>query len=110
MQTLKRARLFEQIAEVLERRIRSRDYAEGDELPSERDLMKDFGVGRTAVREALFHLKRMGLIELRAGARARVAVPTPEAVMSSLSDWVRDARRCVRSSRRPAFRPGGSTS
>jgi DNA-binding FadR family transcriptional regulator len=30
----------------------------GDELPSERQLMAEFGVGRTAIREALFHLQR----------------------------------------------------
>ncbi|MGL6181158.1 MAG: GntR family transcriptional regulator, partial [Aestuariivirga sp.] len=82
MTVLKRSRLFEQIAEILEQRIRSQLSAPGDELPSERDLMKEFGVGRTAVREALFHLQRMGLVELRPGARARVATPTPAAVMS----------------------------
>ena len=46
----------------------------GDALPSERELMREFGVGRPAVREALFHLRSMGLIELRSGERARVAV------------------------------------
>ncbi|MGL4294549.1 MAG: GntR family transcriptional regulator, partial [Aestuariivirga sp.] len=89
MTVLKRSRLFEQIAEILEQRIRSQQSAPGDELPSERDLMKEFGVGRTAVREALFHLQRMGLVELRPGARARVATPTPAAVMSSLAGSAR---------------------
>ena len=89
MTVLKRSRLFEQIAEILEQRIRSQQSAPGDELPSERDLMKEFGVGRTAVREALFHLQRMGLVELRPGARARVAAPTPAAVMSSLAGSAR---------------------
>ena len=89
MVALKRSRLFEQIAEILERRIRGRELAAGAELPSERDLMKEFAVGRTAVREALFHLQRMGLVELKAGARARVAAPSPEAVMSSLAGSAR---------------------
>lgn len=61
----------------------------GDELPSERDLMKEFGVGRTVVREALFHLQRMGLVELRSGARARAVAPTPKAVVTSLSGSAR---------------------
>ena len=89
MVALKRAKLFEQIAEALEGRIRGRELEEGAELPSERDLMKSFGVGRTAVREALFHLQRMGLVELKSGARARVVAPTPAAVMSSLAGSAR---------------------
>ena len=45
MIAIKRAKLFEQVAEVLERRIRDHDLPAGAELPSERDLMKEFGVG-----------------------------------------------------------------
>ena len=86
---LKRSRLFEQVADILERRIRDQDFLVGGELPSERDLMKDFGCGRTAIREALFHLQRMGLVDLKAGARARVAAPSPEAVMTSLAGSAR---------------------
>jgi len=89
MRAIRQTRLFEQIAEVLERRIRSREVAEGEELPSERELMKEFGVGRTAVREALFHLQRMGLVELRSGARAKVVAPTPAIVLSSLAGSAR---------------------
>lgn len=89
MVALKRTRLFEQIADILEHRIRGRDVMAGTELPSERDLMKEFNVGRTAVREALFHLQRMGLVELKPGARARVAAPSPAAVMSSLAGSAR---------------------
>lgn len=89
MTALKRSRLFEQIAEVLEKRIRARTLEPGHELPSERDLMREFGVGRTAVREALFHLQRMGLLDLRPGSKARVSAPSPDAVMSSLAGSAR---------------------
>jgi GntR family transcriptional repressor for pyruvate dehydrogenase complex len=51
--------------------------------------MREFGVGRPAVREALFHLSRMGLIELRSGERATVAEPTAEAVVETLSGAAR---------------------
>ena len=71
MIAIKRSKLFEQVAEVLERRIQDQSLPAGAELPSERDLMKEFGVGRPAVREALFHLQRMGLVEMRPGARAQ---------------------------------------
>ena len=89
MVLLKRTRLFEQISEVLERQIRGREFEEGAELPSERDLMQQFNVGRPAVREALFHLQSMGLVVLRSGSRARVIAPSPAAVLSSLAGSAR---------------------
>ena len=89
MIAIKRSKLFEQVADVLERRIHDQDLPAGAELPSERDLMKEFGVGRPAVREALFHLQRMGLLEIRAGARAQVAIPSVRAVMHSVAGSAR---------------------
>lgn len=89
MTALRRIKLYEQVSERLEAQIREQDIAPGSELPSERDLMREFGVGRPAVREALFHLQKMGLVELRAGARARVAEPTPKAMVHSLAGSAR---------------------
>ncbi len=89
MIALKRSKLFEQVAEVIERRIRDQSLPAGAELPSERDLMREFGVGRPAVREALFHLQRMGLLELRPGARAQVAIPSVRGVMHSVAGSAR---------------------
>jgi GntR family transcriptional regulator, sialic acid-inducible nan operon repressor len=48
----------------------------GDALPSERELMEQFGVGRPAVREALQSLEAAGLVTIRHGDRARVAEPS----------------------------------
>jgi GntR family transcriptional repressor for pyruvate dehydrogenase complex len=89
MSVLRRVKLYEQVSERLERRIREQDIAPGEELPSERELMKEYGVGRPAVREALFHLQKMGLLELKAGARARVAAPDARAVVGSLAGSAR---------------------
>ena len=69
--------------------IRDANFAPGDQLPSERDLMVRFGVGRPAVREALFHLQKMGVIEVRSGERARVTRPTPKVVVESLAGAAR---------------------
>jgi DNA-binding FadR family transcriptional regulator len=60
----------------------------GAELPSERQLMAEFGVDRPAIREALFHLQRAGLVDQRAGSRARVTAPNAEVVMTSLSSRI----------------------
>jgi DNA-binding FadR family transcriptional regulator len=86
---VRRRKLFEEVAERVEQRIRDAEIAPGSSLPSERELMREFGVGRPAVREALFHLNRMGLVELRSGERARVAEPTPQAVVDTLAGAAR---------------------
>jgi len=82
-------RLYEEVAERLEQMICEGELLESEHLPSERELMRRFGVGRPAVREALFHLRKMGLVEVRSGERARVTRPTPEVVIESLSGSAR---------------------
>jgi DNA-binding FadR family transcriptional regulator len=52
-------------------------YQPGAELPSERELMLQMGVGRPAVREALMALEQRGLIAIAHGRRARVREPAP---------------------------------
>lgn len=84
-----RKTLSEQVAEQLELEILEGRLAENDQLPSERELMQEFGVGRPAVREAMFYLQQLGLISVSSGTRARVIRPTAEAVMSRLSGVTR---------------------
>jgi len=86
---LKQRRLSEDVADHLERMIRDGELAEPDRLPSERELMRHFGVGRPSVREALLRLSRMGLVEVRSGERARVTRPTPQVVIDQLSGSAR---------------------
>ena len=47
--------------------------------------MARFGVGRPAVREALFLLQQQGRIEIASGARARVTAPTPAILIQQLA-------------------------
>ncbi|SHF19656.1 DNA-binding transcriptional regulator, FadR family [Modicisalibacter ilicicola DSM 19980] len=86
---VERKTLSEQVAEQLEAAILEGRLREDDQLPSERELMEQFGVGRPAVREALFYLQRLGLIAINSGTRARVIRPTAEAVMARLSGVTR---------------------
>lgn len=86
---IRRRKLSEEVALRLEEMIRNGDYQPGDQLPSERDLMKRFCVGRPAVREALFSLQTMGLVAVSSGERARVTRPTPKLVIESLSGAAR---------------------
>ena len=86
---VRRRKLYEEVADQLERRIEDGDYAPSSQLPSERDLMREFCVGRPAIREALFHLRKMGLVEIRSGERARVTQPTPQFVIDALGGTAR---------------------
>jgi GntR family transcriptional repressor for pyruvate dehydrogenase complex len=86
---IRRRKLYEDIASELERRILGGDYAPGDHLPSERKIMEEFGVGRPAVREALFALRKMGLVAVKSGEPARVTSPTPEILIGELSGAAR---------------------
>lgn len=54
-------------------------------LPSERDLMEEFGVSRLTVREAIAALQSRGMVTTRPGTRARVSAPQPDFLLSMLS-------------------------
>lgn len=58
-------------------------------LPSERDLMERFGVGRPAVREALQHMQSMGLITISHGERSRVNMLSADSVLGRVDDMAR---------------------
>ena len=74
-QPIVRRKLSDEIRDRLVTLIREGELRPGDRLPSERDLMDRFAVGRPAVREALQSLGTAGLIEINHGERARIAVP-----------------------------------
>jgi len=65
--------------------IRTEGYGVADNLPSERELMEYFGVGRPAVREALQNLHWMGLITINHGERAKIAEPSFSNLLGTVS-------------------------
>jgi len=68
-------KLAHEIVESLGGRIRSGGLAAGDKLPTEADLMADFSVSRTVVREAISRLQAAGLVETRHGVGTFVIAP-----------------------------------
>ncbi len=88
-QEIRRRKLYEDIVAHLEAMISEGKYAPGDRLPSERDMMENFGVGRTAVREALFALQKKGLVAIANGERARITFPTAHGMIDDLSGVAR---------------------
>src|SRR5437899_2987567 len=57
--------------------------------PAEREIMEELGVGRSAVREAMLALQRMGLVTVSSGERARVTAPTAKVLVSELAGAAR---------------------
>lgn len=60
-------RLADQVAAMLSEEIESGRLAEGDKLPTEVELVRQLGVSRTVVREAVSRLRNAGLVEPRQG-------------------------------------------
>jgi len=67
------ANIADRIAEDLVDRILSDNFDIGEFLPSERNLMQEFGVSRLVCREALAKLRGMGIIKTRHGKGAFLA-------------------------------------
>ncbi|MDT7838729.1 transcriptional regulator NanR [Aquabacterium sp. OR-4] len=82
---IQRRKLYQEVLARLQERIRSGELAPGDHLPSERELMAFYGVGRPAVREALQELARSGIVEISHGERARVVVPTAQLLIAQIA-------------------------
>jgi GntR family transcriptional regulator, transcriptional repressor for pyruvate dehydrogenase complex len=61
------SRLYEQIVRQIQDSIHNGGLKEGDQLPAERELAQQFGVSRTAVREAVKTLHEKGLVEAYPG-------------------------------------------
>ncbi len=60
------------VERLLVERIISGEYPPGTELPGERDLSKDMGLARPALREALQRLARDGWLDIQQGKPTRV--------------------------------------
>jgi GntR family transcriptional regulator, sialic acid-inducible nan operon repressor len=85
VEPIQRRKLYHEVFDRLLDRIRRAEFAPGDQLPSERDLMESYGVGRPAVREALQTLARSGIVSITHGERARVVVPTGQLLIAQMS-------------------------
>lgn len=79
-----RRKLSDEVLDRLVHLIESGEIPADAQMPSERELMARFGVGRPAIREAMQALDRMGLIAISHGERARVTRPTAEDMFSRI--------------------------
>jgi GntR family transcriptional repressor for pyruvate dehydrogenase complex len=76
-----RQKTYELVAERLLGLISSRQLGPGDAIPSERELVELYRVGRSSVREALRMLESQGAI--RSGANGSLRVAEPGSMLNS---------------------------
>ena len=79
-----RRKLSTEVFARLKTMITTGELKPGDAMPSERDLMVMFGVGRPAIREAMQSLAQIGLLAISHGERARVLAMTPRSLFGQV--------------------------
>jgi len=88
------AKAADMLADALRSRILAGEWAAGETLPAERDLVDSSGLSRASVREALRILGGEGLIATRAGRGGGSVVrqPTSEGIDRSVRLFIRGQR------------------
>lgn len=81
-----RRKLSDQVFERLRAMIEEGEVGQGELMPSERELMDRFGVGRPAVREAMQTMHVMGLITISQGGRAKVNELSTDTVLRNMDE------------------------
>lgn len=77
---------YRKVAAAIAERILSRKLPEGERLPPETELARQFGVNRSTVREALRELESGGLLERRPGSKLMtVSRPHHRAIAKDVS-------------------------
>src|SRR4029079_568282 len=66
---------YEMVAEEIERQILSGTLRPGDPIGTESELVRQFGVNRSTVREGIRLLEQSGLVAREASRRLSVSVP-----------------------------------
>lgn len=84
--------LYHQLAETLRGKIAAGEYAIGDQLPSERELMSIFDISRNTVRDAIDVLVQDGLVERDHGRGTFVAQPQLKLGLTRLTSFSEDMR------------------
>lgn len=77
--------LYHQLADMLTRQIRSREFLPGDLIPSENEIRKKYGIGRPTVRQAMDILVRKGLVERKRGSGTYVKEEAQDVDLFSLA-------------------------
>jgi GntR family transcriptional repressor for pyruvate dehydrogenase complex len=83
--SIKHTKISEEIANQIKRLIIDGELKPGDQLPPERELIKQLGVSRPSLREALNALAAMGFLDVRQAKRTFVKSVTSKLIEDPLS-------------------------
>ena len=85
LKAIKKKRVYEDIVKQIHNLIRKGKLKQGDQLPTERELVDTFKVSRASVREAIRYLESMQLVESRQGNGTYVIASSEEALVQPLA-------------------------
>lgn len=85
--------LYQQLYEILHRKMLLKQWKPGDRLPTESELVEDYSVSRITVRTVLDMLVKEGLIYRQAGRGTFVAHATLEQGLSQIISFTEDMQR-----------------
>lgn len=66
---------WRQLADAIRQRVVAGEWPPGARLPSETQLVQQYGLGRTTVRRAIAALRAQGVVEVQHGWGTRVPLP-----------------------------------
>ena len=84
-ESVKRAKVSDEVAKQIKALISEGKLKPGDRLPPERELIKQFGISRPSLREALNSLVTMGFLEVKQAKRTYVKSVTSGRMQDPLS-------------------------
>jgi GntR family transcriptional repressor for pyruvate dehydrogenase complex len=87
------SRLYEQIVQQIEESVQTGALKVSDQLPAERELAGQFGVSRTAVREAVQALREKGLVEVSPERGTFITDGISKGIRQSMDWMVRNGQR-----------------
>jgi GntR family transcriptional regulator len=85
--------LYKQLYTILRRGISRSQWKPGDRMPSEAELIEEYGVSRITVRQAFDLLVQEGLVYRRRGSGTFVAVPTIQHGLNRIISFTEDMQR-----------------
>jgi GntR family transcriptional repressor for pyruvate dehydrogenase complex len=88
---IRRDRSFDEVVRQIQDAVLGGRFGDGERLPNERDLCRQFEVSRPTLREALRTLEVLGILDIRPGRRGGIFVvaPSGDSVGSVLAALIR---------------------
>ena len=87
---IKRKTVSEEVADQITELVIQKHLSPGDRLPTERQLVEDLGVSRTALREAMKALSERGLVDVKQGNGTFIRHPSSSDMSSRFSLFLKN--------------------